>query len=257
MILLVSAAGLGLCHTSRVLRFAPLFALFATLLISSRAHAQEQPPEQVGRALAREGRHAEALAELSRAYELTHDPALQLDIAEAEEQLGRFPQAAYALERYLATAALAEDDPSRARVERRIAALRARSLQTSAPLAEPDAPQRSPAFPLLAPSLVSFGLGLAALVSWGVLGSLALAEDGALASGCGATRSCTLDDIRPMEDLSLAADLSLIAGVAAVTAGVLYLVLPLAMDRPASERAWLAPWTDGHAIAGLRIGGVL
>ena len=81
---------------------------------------------------------------------------------------------------------------------------------------------------LLVASIVTLGLGGVGLASMGIFGGLALAEHDSLAEGCGASMTCTRDDIAASDDLALVADISLGIGLAALTAGVVMLIISLA-----------------------------
>jgi tetratricopeptide (TPR) repeat protein len=140
------------------------------------------------------GEYERAMEELEIAYDLSRRPALLYNIALCLERLGRYGEAAERLARYLD-----EEDPDairqRTALEARLANLRERAALDDEEVEAPAGPD------LLVPAVVAFSTGGLGLVGFALFGSLALAEDGSLASSCGAdtTRSCddaALSDLR-------------------------------------------------------------
>lgn len=246
-------------------------SLALTPTLASRAAAQEAQSHdderarlhfEAGRAYFEEGSYEQALTEFTRAYELSHRSVLLVNIANVEERLAHYAQAADALETFLSTDALAAEDPERITIQRRITNLRERAARAAAETPPPDItpppdttpppPPRSSEPPLLVPSLVAFGVGGASLIAWGILGGLALAEQGSVSSGCGATRSCTPDQVRAMDDLALGADIAMVIGLVGVAAGTVLILIPASgpSEQPTST-AMITPFTDGRTTIGL------
>ena len=80
---------------------------------------------------------------------------------------------------------------------------------------------------LMVPAIALLSVGGLGLIGTGIFGGLALAEHDSLAEGCGATRSCTSDDVSTSDTFALVADVSLIVGGAALAAGVVLLIVAL------------------------------
>lgn len=185
---------------------------------------------EAGRLYYEEGNYEAALPEFSRAYELSQRPEMLANIANAQERLGRYSDAADSLGEFLAT--LPSDHAQRVLLERRIANLRERAAATAEVPDAPQAPASSDESPrtvvthmsdndLMIPGLVSIGFGALGLAGFGVLGGMALAEESAVRSGCGAARACSPAEVTAMDDLAVAADVSLTIGLLAVATGTL------------------------------------
>ncbi|MBN8609286.1 MAG: tetratricopeptide repeat protein [Deltaproteobacteria bacterium] len=194
------------------------------------------------------GDYEGALRELQIAHEMSGRPALLYNIGACLERLGRLTEAADQLEAYV----VATNPEDAAAIRERALRLRARaeaSSTTSSAGPSDDASQPpvvvdasdagvnavSPAAPGRTPHLASWitlGVGGVALVTFGVLGGLALAEDASLADRCGT--SCSRGDVSSLEALSIAADVSLSVGLVLVAAGV---VLALTTDESPSDEA--------------------
>jgi tetratricopeptide (TPR) repeat protein len=191
------------------------------------------------------GDYENALRELEIAHQMSGRPALLYNIGACLERMGRLVEAADRLEAYVAAAR--PDDA--AAITERAQRLRARvAAQTSASGSEMSGSEtagsetagsetlgdastsdtsRTPSggrTPHVA-SWIVLGVGGAALAGFAVLGGLALAEDGALASRCGT--SCSRADV---------GTLSLTAGLVLVAVGV---VLALVTDDGSAEHAGL------------------
>ncbi len=215
---------------------------------------------EAGRSYYEEGAYEQALEEFSRAYGLSHRPALLSNMANCEDRLGRWAEAADHLQEYATT--LEAGSQERSILERRIENLRTRASAAQRP--EPAAP--STATPsttgtaatvqasdgLLVPSIVAFGVGGAGIAAWAVLGAMALGEQATIANGCGATRSCTPAQVEPMDNLALAADISLVTGIVGVAVGAVLLLV----DPPhgASPTAMIVPVASPRA-AGVALTG--
>jgi hypothetical protein len=205
------------------------------------------------------GDYENALRELEIAHQMSGRPALLYNIGACLERMGRLVEAADRLEAYVAAAR--PDDA--AAITERAQRLRARvAAQTSASGSEMSGSEtagsetagsetagsetpgdastsdtsRTPSggrTPHVA-SWIVLGVGGAALAGFAVLGGLALAEDGALASRCGT--SCSRADVGTLEGLTVGADVSLTAGLVLVAVGV---VLALVTDDGSAEHAGL------------------
>lgn len=238
-------------------------ALLATPVISRAQPSDDERARlhfDAGRSYYEEGAYEQALEEFSRSYELSHRAPLLANMANCEDRLGRWTDAANHLEQYART--LQEGSEERRLTERRIENLRARASARQEPSATPDvAPTPATETPagsegLLVPSIVLMGAGGAALIAWGVLGGLALGEESTIASGCGATASCTAEEVRAMDDLALGADISLAAGLALAAVGVVLLIVEPPRGAPSTSGAALAPFVTPDA-AGIVLAGRL
>lgn len=201
-----------------------------------------------------------AVSEFQRAHALTGHPDLLFNIYSSAERAGRLELAVSSLEGFLAEGQV---EPERRPVlEERLSRLRERLAAQAAPEPEPELephPEPEPE-PIVQPESsadpsgvhpagvgVLIGAGALAL-SFGVLAALSEVEDSNLASGCGATRSCTGDQVATLNALNIAADVSWIGAAAlAVTGAVLLFVLPPEASEPGVA---LAPWATPDA-AGL------
>jgi hypothetical protein len=97
-----------------------------------------------------------------------------------------------------------------------------------------------------------------ALVAYATYGSLALAENERLATGCAATSSCVRNDFRELRSLSEDADISLTLGLVVAVPGLALLVAGLVHDIPrvdaeTSALRW-TPWF-GVGAAGVQVSG--
>lgn len=119
-----------------------------------------------------------------------------------------------------------------------------------APPVAPPAP-RGPDEGLMTGAIASLAIGGAGLVAMGVFGGLALAEHQSLANGCGATTSCTPDDIAASDTFALVADIALGIGAVGVATGIVLLVLALtgSNDGEQPEAAFL-PWLTPNGAGG-------
>lgn len=113
--------------------------------------------------------------------------------------------------------------------------------------------QRRPDEGMVTASLVAFGVGAAGFVAMGVFGGLALSEHDALQTGCGATTSCTSDDVAAADTYALVADIGLGVGAAGVAAGLTLLLVGLSAGDTEAQGTAFAPWvtTDGAGATGV------
>lgn len=260
-------------------------AAIAALTISSVAHAQGEGEDdqrarlhfEAGRSYFEEGDYEQALDEFQRAYDLSERPVLLVNIANCQERLGQWQEAATSLTTFVDS--LPPEDAQRPTMQRRIDNLRARAAQHQPPPdrtsdTTSDATSTSdttsgtattsaatstftPASDgLLAPAIAAFSVGGAGLILWATLGGLALTEEQAVSSGCGATTSCTAAQVQAMDDLALGADIAMAVGIAGVATGVILIVVdpPHGASGTTEATASIAPYGSRDG-AGLTITG--
>jgi len=183
------------------------------------------------------GDYENALRELEIAHEISRRPEMYFNIGSCLERLGRFGEAADRFEQFLASG----ERPNAAALRERIVRLRARVLASAEAGAATETATGTTAETVTVPeptavatpsgrtphvaSWITLGLGGAGLVAFGVLGGLALAEDGALETSCGT--SCPPSRVSGLETLTIGADVSLVAGLVLAATGV---VLVLTTD---------------------------
>ena len=255
---------------------------------SQQARAQAGPSTddrarlhfQSGAAYYDAGEYESAVREFQSAYDLSHRPQLFYNLYLCEQAIGNLEAAAAHLERYLAEVEEIENRDTlqsrlvhlRERVERRAAGEEdpgptaeetAEQQQRAAPVepAEPETRAAPPPPPDRGPNVGAIaGFSVAALGVIGavIFGPLTIGEDGSLAGGCGATRSCTEADTSALSTYALLTDVSLGVALAGALAGTLFLVLDLGSGGGGSggERASLrvsplaGPGTAGLAVRG-------
>jgi tetratricopeptide (TPR) repeat protein len=253
--------------------------LFLLAADPQRSRAQESPDDAAARAhfeAARlhydRGAYEEAQREFQAAYDLSHRAELLYNLYLTTERLGDIDTAITHLERYLREGS--PDAERRAQLGPRLENLRARRERaqrdreagTVAPTEGGDgddhgadvvAPQRAEGN--VVPAAIAFGLAGAALVTFAITGGLALAEDGNLASGCGATATCTDEEVSTLSTLSVVADVSWVTATVATAAGVvLLLVLGFPADdapRDEAAAARVVPWAAPDGSGGLMTSG--
>lgn len=238
-------------------------ALFVALLswIPAQAFGQEEDATarshfQAGRSHYDRGAYEEAQREFEAAYELSQRPALLYNLYLVAERLGDLDTAIAHLERYLTEG---EPGDERAQLEPRLQNMRARRdrERSGSPEAREDvqpaaAPQEEGD---IVPAVIAFGVAGATLVSFAVTGGLALAENDALASGCGASGSCSDEEISTLAALNTVADVSWVTAAIAAAAGAVLLVtlgLPSeSTDDDGAAVSSIAPWVtpDGGGVA--------
>ncbi len=235
-----------------------------------------------GRSYFEVGNYERALEEFQQAYELSGRAVLLINIANCQERLGRWAEAADTVDRYAAT--LEAESGERATLARRAESLRARAAEREAQeeaqraqleraRAEREAHTAEPGGPsgaggpsassgasdgLLVPAIVAFGVAGVAAISWGTLGGLALSEQSRVESGCGATVSCSPSEVADMDAFALGADVSMSIALVAAVAGAVMLIADPPRGGASSESAGLrvAPWADALS-AGIALGGTL
>jgi tetratricopeptide (TPR) repeat protein len=174
-----------------------------------------------------QGDFASALTEWQRVYALLdghpNREFVAYNMARANEQLGRNREALELYERYLAATEGRADAPNRPEAQRHAQELRLR-LQ----LAEEDTGGEAGAF---APSPVGItvgAIGVASVIAGGIVGGLALAQDGSARADCEGSR-CTPEAYAAIGDAHTLAAVSdgLLWGGLAVAAAGLVLVFVL------------------------------
>ena len=239
---------------------------FATL-------ARAQQPDDVrarthfeaGRSYFEEGAYDRARDEFERAYALSQRAALLLNLATTNERLGAYDRAVANIREYLQRA---PDDPNRTTLERRIENLERleRERGTPAPpvVVTPPTGSQTGSQPaprgggmdegLLFGAIGGYGAAGAGAILMTIFGSLALSEDGALRSGCGASGSCTPDQVAAADTFALVSDIGLGLTIAGAAAGTVLLILALGSGGGGDRSARLAPWltpTGGGLFAQL------
>lgn len=190
-----------------------------------------------GRSHYDEGAYDRARAEFLRAWELSQRAPLLLNLATVNERLANYDEAADNLERFL------QLEPGNERAEmlrrriqnlRRLARERAPAPDDPAPPLDGQADTRPAPRPtgsddgVLIGGAVSLAVGGVGLALWGIFGGLTMAEDSAIASGCGATVSCSRADVANLAAYGIAADVGLGVGLAGVAVGAVLVALALA-----------------------------
>lgn len=234
--------------------------LLGSLLVgafAAPAHAQDGDEAarlhfQAGRSHYDAGAYEAALREFEAAYRLSGRAALLYNLYLTTERMAQLGEAIDYLERYLAEGA--PEDAQRSQLERRLALLRerrARMEEEAATSARPtpegpveEEPQQDGD---LLPAVIAFGVAGAGLVSFAIFGGLALAEDGALAAGCGATRTCTDAEVSSLFAYDVAADVSWVTAAVAAATGAVLLVLFGLPSEPEGQ-ATLAPWATPDSV---------
>jgi tetratricopeptide (TPR) repeat protein len=247
--------------------------LAAVLIAGAPAAAQDDERARLhfesGRSYFAEGAYERALQEFQQAYTLSERPALLFNIGQTEERLAMYEEAAQTFERYLAAV---PNDENRAVLERRIANLRERAQGRATqphtePLPEPQAttgPRTATQTPstsggndgLVLGGIAALAVGGAALVTWAILGGLALGEQSEIENGCYPTRSCTPADVADMDAFALGADIMWPVGAVAAGVGVALLIVGLTSSSSEHASIELLPYADANG-AGAVLRGAL
>ncbi len=201
-----------------------------------------------GRAHYEEGAYDRAREEFQRAWELSHRAPLLLNLATTNQRLGNLDEAISNIEEFLRLAPDAEGaELLRRRVEnlRRMSAARATADETSEHdeettpehAAPEPAPASGPDGALMAGSIAGLATGGVGLALWAIFGGMTIAEDGALAAGCGATKSCSAAEVSNLQTFSMVADVGLGVGIAGLAVGAVLLVIALTSGQPDTASA--------------------
>ncbi|HJL19788.1 MAG TPA: tetratricopeptide repeat protein [Sandaracinaceae bacterium LLY-WYZ-13_1] len=233
---------------------------------------------EAGRLHYEDGAYDRALEEFRRAWELSHRAPLLINLATVEERLAMYSEAADHLREYLR---MTPDAPDRSRLENRIENLERLERERGDGAAPPDVEETEdveadgaetdvdsdadavgsteavpppatggPDGGLLAGAIASYGVAAAGGLLMGIFGGMALGEDAALSDGCGATASCTDDEVADANTFALVSDVGLGVLVAGAAAGTVLLILGLASggeERDVAAAPWLGP--DGAGLA--------
>jgi hypothetical protein len=209
------------------------------------------------------GDYDRAVSEFRASYDLTHHPDLLFNIYSAAERAGRLPEAAGALEQFLAEGELeAERRPA---LEQRLARLRERIAAESEPAEteaqpppeveapEPEAQVAPEPEPPSGPHPAAIGTLIAAGVlaaSFGVFAALSEVEDSSLDTTC--RRACSDDQVAALRAYDIVADVSWITAAAAGVTGLvlLFVLPPEGASGGVAVLPWAAPSSAGVVAAG-------
>jgi len=245
------------------------------LVATATAHAQDENRArmhfQAGASYYEAGEYEDALREFQRAYDLSNKPELFYNFSLSYQQLGDLENAIEYLRRYLAEV---ENVPNRGNLERRLENFEERLAEQRAreqtPQQEQTPPDTEPIEPgpaepppseemtfgssapepeiddteggglsgLTVVGLVTAGVGVVTMATFGIL---ALGEESSVADGCGATTSCTEDDVSTMDTFALLSDIGLGVAVVGGALAVVGLVTG-GGDDPATDTASVSPW---------------
>jgi tetratricopeptide (TPR) repeat protein len=201
---------------------------------------------EAGRSYFEEGAYDRARDEFQRAYDLSRRPQLLLNLATTHERLGNYQQAINAIREYIQRV---PDDPNRATLERRAQNLerlerdRRAGVQVTTETTTTTITQASGGGGdgLMAGAIASYAVAGAGLVVMSIFGGLALSEDSALRSGCGATASCTPEQVANADTFALVSDIGMGVAIAGAATGTVLLILGLGSSG-SSDQAVVAPW---------------
>jgi len=192
-----------------------------------------------------EGRYDEAYKEFQEAYDLSGRAQLLFNISNALERLGRYQEAAEALEKYLSSGKVKDKDVVHKRIvnlKKRVdekkaedeAAEKKRQEEAAAAAAKPEPvvpppppPPPPKPFPILPVALL--GAGGVALVGAGIFGVLTLGARSDADAGCkdgAGGRLCTADGQSASDrdgTFSLVTDIALVSGVVLGSVGAYFL----------------------------------
>jgi len=230
----------------------------AYAITASVAHAQDTAAEDQerakvlfaqGQAFYESGRFEEAVQALSLAYDLSGKPLLLFNLTAPLERLGRWPEALEALEGYRPYAKPDEIEE----IERRLTTIRERVEEQEAKdaaLAEAGARSGPPAS-----AIVLFGVGAVGLGTGTVFTARALSArsewKGLCAGDPGLCPAEADPTVKRDRTSSVIADISMVAGVAAVGGGFAILLGSKKKKSANPEVSlWMAP-TPAGASAGL------
>jgi tetratricopeptide (TPR) repeat protein len=194
------------------------------------------------------GEYENALREFERAQQLSGRPELYYNIYLCHQQLGNLEKAVEYLDKYLTEVPNVENgDTLRIRLEnlrRRLAEQPAGETgatepvaggETGAPIAPPppvdegDAAAAEPTEPasgggIPTPALISFAAAGAGVIAMALFGVLALSEQSSLEDGCGASMTCSSDDVSSLDTLALLSDIGLGVAVVGAALGVTFIL---------------------------------
>lgn len=186
-----------------------------------------------GRTYFAQGEYEMALESFRRAHALSEHPELLMNISLSAERLGRTEVAVEHLARYLEEA---EHVEGRETLELRLANLRKRLERERADVAEreavtegggpaPEPPDEPGVWGIPTPAFIAYTVGAVGLATFGTFGILTLTENNRLSDGCGATDSCTDDQLSTLRAYTITADVGLGLALAGAATGTLLLFL--------------------------------
>jgi tetratricopeptide (TPR) repeat protein len=219
-------------------RFASAFLALALLAAPGAALAQDGQSD-ADRALAhfdagqshfQEGDYDAALAEFRRAYELTRQAPVLRQIADCEERLGHYGDAAHDLHALLESGTPLDD---RSALESR-----ARSLDQRAQQQAHQPPPQRPGLRVPDLAIISFAAASVGALTLAIAGPIALVTYNDVGNECGFAHACPAGKLDTTHLLGIAADVGL--GVAVLGAAIgLIALLTAQSDRP--QTAMVAP----------------
>jgi tetratricopeptide (TPR) repeat protein len=258
-----------------------------SLAAARGANAQSDRDDELARTLFlagqtyyEQGEYELAEQQFERAYQLSPRPQLLMNVATSAERAGHLEKAIDSLERYLQEM---PDLTDRAVLERRLDAMkrrlaRQRAEEQRAAEAEASAgedaveAQEGDADVIVpgaegieesqvrerpgigVPALVAYSAGAAGLVMFGVFGGLTIGEHNSVEGGCGATNSCTGDDLSRLRTLGIVADVGLAIGVVGAIVGTVLWMLHRRRHRQDARSASASPsFSAGGNGANLRL----
>ena len=205
---------------------------------------------QSGRAYFASGDYERALDAFESAHELSQRSALHYNIYLCNERLGRWGDAAGALEQYLAHEAPVAE---RANLESRLTHLREREAATeeaaaveAAALDESRVSDETEGRALRIAAISSFALAGTGAAMWIVAGAMGVKENGDLDSSCSPT--CTEAEVDRLRALNTAANIGITFTAIGAAAGITLLLL--ARRNRDDSRAAISPWVS-RSVAGL------
>lgn len=204
-----------------------------------------------GATLYDEGRYEDAIVAWEEAYNLSKEPVLLFNIANAQERLGRYQDAYDTLNRYRAFAPESE----REALERRLVNLEARLREQPAPVAPPPTQVEAPreggqARALILPAAL-YGVGVAGLGVGTGFGLRALGAREEAAGLCAPTSvsavcpSAASDAIALDRQSALLSDVGFAVGIVGVVGGTATMFL----GRAESSGVSVAPTGNGFVVS--------
>lgn len=233
---------------------AVLFTVGAAASVQAQegsADREAQMHFRAGTSYFERGQYEDAAREFRASYELSHRVALLYNVYLANERLGRYAEAADALEAFLDGT---EDLPNREALDDRVANLRQRAAEQKAQQeANEQAEEQASEAPAEEPrgeilplgAWIGFSVAAAGVLTFAIAGGLALAEDHDLTDTCG--KSCTDAQVAPLRHRTIAADVGLGLAIAGAATGLVFVLLNRddGTEQPAAEAA-VAPWIGRH-----------
>ncbi|NUO53281.1 MAG: tetratricopeptide repeat protein [Polyangiaceae bacterium] len=214
-----------------------------------------------GKSAYKEGRFADSVALLEKAYALYPEPVLLYNLARSQEGLGQFSLAIEAYEKYLASE---KDVPDRGAIEQKVANLK-RTVEEQAKLAKerddalradkdgakgPDQPPPPEEQSISPWPWVLAGLGVGGVVAGAVTGSMAVSRNDDAESAPSQKETAQLRG--EAEDLALVSSVAFGVGGALAAGGIIWGIVDVTMgssDADAKVSVRAAPgsvWISGR-----------